>query len=513
MGNQLTPTPRATPRAMATATLAAAAALAGCAGTRETIPYRNIVMVDQRGDLLDPRTRSMILPELLGGIPAVQDVAEFTSRVKDASDGSAGRAAEEEYFDDVIEAMRKHAPAGEKHRVLLFFHGGLNSMSTSIDRAERLAAEISQTSGAPYPVFVNWKSSAWSSLFEHWFVVRQGDDQWRSGAVSGSIAFATAPFSIAADALRGVGRAAPAAIQGALAVPGELCSTDANDAHARADAMLLENPTPKPLIEHDQRFIHPHGTLTAWVQAPLVAVTSVPAAPILDGFGTSAFDNMVRRTTMAFDRERDYEHDDHDAELDAQGSGALSRFLERLETETKTGDWEITLVGHSMGTILVNTLLHRYPDLPVTDVVYMAAACSLRDYHESVIPWMQLPGHAHARMHHVVLHDQCEVGEQVGGWLGFLVPRGSLLTWLDRYLMRPGSLLDRRCGIFVNLMSAEHLTPDDPSLRGRITIRQFSADDPEHNPQQHGEFDEFPFWDPTFWTPGRTKPARLGAAR
>lgn len=39
-----------------------------------------------------------------------------------------------------------------------------------------------------------------------------------------------------------------------------------------------------------------------------------------------------------------------------------------------------------MGAIILNEAIRSFPRVPYLEVVYMAAACSIRDFDESVVP-------------------------------------------------------------------------------------------------------------------------------
>jgi pimeloyl-ACP methyl ester carboxylesterase len=50
---------------------------------------------------------------------------------------------------------------------------------------------------------------------------------------------------------------------------------------------------------------------------------------------------------------------------------------------------EVTLVGHSMGTMLLNRLLTlAKPDLPIKRVVYLAPASRIDDFEHYVLPFL-----------------------------------------------------------------------------------------------------------------------------
>ncbi len=53
---------------------------------------------------------------------------------------------------------------------------------------------------------------------------------------------------------------------------------------------------------------------------------------------------------------------------------------------------EVSLVGHSMGTIIIDRLLHFVPDFEVKNIVFMAAATTLEDYQITItLTWLAIP--------------------------------------------------------------------------------------------------------------------------
>jgi pimeloyl-ACP methyl ester carboxylesterase len=190
-------------------------------------------------------------------------------------------------------------------------------------------------------------------------------------------------------------------------------------------------------------------------------------------------------------------------------SGGLSIFIEQFLAAMKSdgNQWEIVLVGHSMGAIVVNELIQLYGErLIISNIVYLAAAASIEDYEDTLLPY--LARHRETEFYNLMLHPIAERGEIQYEW-GDLAPRGSLLTWLDMFLANPETLLHRRVGAYDNYLRALHSTPackeeDDNAqcLRRRIHVRSFSAglDVANKNPQSHSELAErFQFWKAECW--------------
>ena len=151
--------------------------------------------------------------------------------------------------------------------------------------------------------------------------------------------------------------------------------------------------------------------------------------------------------------------------------------------------YEIVLVGHSMGVIVMNEAIRMYPNLPYRNIVYMAAACSIREFVESVVPFLM--DHKKARFFNLCLHPIAEAG-QIPYKLIDLLPRGSLLEWIDNLFSAPHTLMDRRLGKWNNIMQATHVIPAE--VRDQVTIKAFGVGKGRNEPQKHGEFNEIEFW-------------------
>jgi hypothetical protein len=255
------------------------------------------------------------------------------------------------------------------------------------------------------------------------------------------------------------------------------------------------------------------------------------SAPLIDGLGTSSWYLMLRSASQLFHFEGEQgTHtnvgSNHAMPNDYRTSGALYRFLEKLRGEIcgetygqsckNKQQWEITLVGHSMGTIIANNIIREFGDLPIRNIVYLAAATTVRDYQNTVFPYLETRNasiepdkhrngcnpserkHEGVCVYHLMLHEAAESGE----WISDIIdpfPRGSLLIWLDNFLSHPLTKDDRTLGRFTNFIAAVHHTP--PPLRPYIHIVKFGAGAEVKSPQKHGDFGQkLKFWKSVCWT-------------
>jgi pimeloyl-ACP methyl ester carboxylesterase len=74
------------------------------------------------------------------------------------------------------------------------------------------------------------------------------------------------------------------------------------------------------------------------------------------------------------------------------------------------------MIGHSMGTIVVNELVQVYPDLPYESLVYMAGAANIRDTQKAVVPLLT-QNRGCTRFYGLMLHPINDAREATGGGL------------------------------------------------------------------------------------------------
>ncbi|MCX7824338.1 MAG: hypothetical protein N2689_02145 [Verrucomicrobiae bacterium] len=459
-----------------------------------------------------------------------------------------------EYFRVLTNSVAT-SPLGTN--ILIFVHGGLNTRLESFERATNLWWRLQVSRPAYYPIFLNWDSDLFSSYWEHLHRVRQGQVVGWSGWLS-------APFYLLADLGRGITRAPVVFYQNLRSDTMELADSSFLLASAGPRFMLrqatnnLLRPVAAagaPLSQFLDKAERPaESWLNAWLapdalnaaaiyhelqkryttnavhaiavsmggeQRPrwqrvgraglYVATLPIKMAGqslVLDSLGTSAWDNMYRRTRTMFRQpgEFDVSQERNDSaklrqRLTSPPTGAVAEFMRHLGAliAASNRNYQITLIGHSMGTIVLNELIRSYPNLPYTNIVYLAAACSMRDLESSVVPY--LAAHPGATFYNVCLHPKNDVfGICVPGDLG---PRGTLLQWIDNFFSSPLTMQDRTLGNWYNLMQETHVFPTN--LHRQIKLKAFGvgsdSEFPEGNPQQHQDFGTNIFWAPAFWSP------------
>lgn len=419
----------------------------------------------------------------------------------------------------------------QPRRILIFAHGGLTTQDADIQRAQWQIPAIKRAGF--YPVFIDWNAEFPSSYFEHLAYVRQGE---KSKTVDH---FLTAPLYLLGDLGCGIARAP--------SIWTQLSGVDAPLADARLKAMAEHQPhwlVDWTTLNVGKQYLQ----LADWYSdgaAPLPKDGEVPpisismgaemrtpqcwfwdgaeflgtdplkylCVPLLAALGTPAWENMSRRTATLFEDPTEYNvlqqtHMNIDQLLQTGPPGHFEVFLRELETHIADLDKaepgravHVTLVGHSMGTMVLNKALHRHPNLPVDNIVYMAAACSVRDCVANVVPF--LVDHPQTQFYDLCLHPTCEIADVE---LFDLPPRGSLLVWIDEFLNAPQTMADRTFGRWQNVIPHVYLFPQ--SIWAQFHIKAFDMTphgetwlDGKPEPQRHGDFSEMPYWDQSFWMP------------
>ena len=397
--------------------------------------------------------------------------------------------------------------SGKKH-ILVFVHGGLNHQEASLDRVKELLQD-DDLMNAYYPIFLNWNSDLVDTSIEDLLYIRQG----RMARVWGPV---SSPFKL----LVAVG-------SGILRTPlvwAQMLSADMNstgltflqwpgkrnsDVLSKELVDLYQKNGPGAIpIEPGQSDIQFWDKTTALARYVVTLPSKLLLSPFIDGIGQGAWNNMLRRTQMLFYREeafdiRDFrDNSPRIREMLTKGpDGGAYTFFGALRDLLKSQPHklEMTLIGHSMGTIVLNRVLREFQDLPVSNIVYMAAACSIEDFRTSVIPYLLRHENQQARFYNLMLHPDAEVREWQKSFLD-LTPRGSLLIWIDNFLSVPQTTLDRTLGSWENIIQATHVIPLE--VRSRMTLKAFCIGGRTcQAPTTHGAFSDkaYQFWKPEFW--------------
>lgn len=498
------------------------------------LPRQHMLQFNSDGTAADPSGSQEEMEEALDASPEtpatpdsieVQQVPVFRDSMEPLGDQEY-----EEYIQIVLDGLEDFAQDCHDDgpcRITFFIHGGLNSNRSSVRRVlDSVCGNNYETApcdlrgpilsdGERYPIFILWNSGLTSSYFAHLFNIQRG----RNLGVKG---WPGAPWKLAADTGKALSRA-PIVWYEMIShdlrtVPGQrlkrTVEEDAENYYRALEASYRESPTENTRVQRCNSQTSTSERVFASFAYAGTFASKFLLSPFIDGFGTVSWDVMLRRTDLLFEEEVFCaKTPDCDFELvppsplERVRSGGLAKFLDHLQAEIGEGgqlsdkNWEITLIGHSMGGIVMNRILNRYPGLPIKNIVYMASAATVRDYEESALPFLQANADKAIRIFHLVLNPVAELRER--SKYADLSPRGSLLVWIDNFLSKPNTLEDRTMGRFSNITRALAATP--AVLKPKISLTVFGVGKraPACLPQRHGDFSDpkRSFWEEDFWLP------------
>ena len=347
-------------------------------------------------------------------------------------------------------------------------HGGLNTFDEATDRVDRLRDAM--LSDCKYPLFISWDSGFPGNYSDHLFLNRRGKQAKFLGPLS-------SPFVFIEYSLRAVSRF-PAYTyhvifhQNKYLKSKVLPTLEINNSQSINDDNQFNINRPK-------NNGNPNFSDLATIWNPIKLLTS----PFVDSLGSGAWNSMLRRADLVLNK--------YDAiEFKTSSPTAVSKFLN--EWKKSHQEREILLIGHRMGTIIANTIIAKHHDLSFSQIVYMAAACTINDLKKVVVPY--LIHHKKTSFYNVSLHPTRDILENSS--LVDITPRGSLLVWIDNTIGTINSFQDRTAGFWDNIYAAKNETfPDE--IRSNIYLTHFGIND--GSPQNHGDFDDYPFWRNSFW--------------
>ncbi len=418
-------------------------------------------------------------------------------------------------------------------KLLIYLNGGL----TSIDAARKQAANQIPCMEADgyFPAFLIWRTEPLLTYGEQIAKVR-------NGKINRNIQ-PTTPLYLAGDLGEGLARAPITFYNQTARYLDRLLFRDKTEYGVDVGGSIgqkhrYNDPSREVNADHNVIFANDvdngrsdiGGDILYTLTSPLRLVTT----PFTDSMGKTAWENMLRRSRVtvrsAWEFQPEFYEDrrtlggaptsrDELIRIYERGTGAFSRFFQELAwcqsglngcaangMQSLLNDAEITVIGHSMGTIVLDQLLARYPKLKIRNIVYMAAATSPRSFVTRVGPYLR--ENRHTRFYSLMLHPLAEVRETT---FGGLFPSGSLLEWIDDMYENPKTMIDRTMGKWRNIALTKHLFP--PDLQDQMVFKIFGFgegegrfDLPNHRPPDpiiHGAFNDTRmfYWRPRFWQP------------
>lgn len=452
------------------------------------------------------------------------------------------RTALARQVDNLLDAAERaqESYGASNLRLLIHVHGGRNTYRQSARTADHLitamnndiATSEEQGLDVPwfYPLFIQWRSGDFSTAGSRQFAIRQGYDR------SGWFGWLTFPFVFSHDVMRGITRLPLSTFyqwlrDGSVALsvwPG--VTVPPGWRIARATERALEGATGPVQLRvepatYERGFLQHAGRFLAYWPTQL---TKLPIqALFLEGLGQGAWDAMRRRAAHLIWSPDTFEDDlsgfdstaFRERVLGARPDGAIPTLVRAIgqRARERQETIEILLVGHSMGCMAINDALDAISDeidaarppsetgqspkpsrVQLTHLLYLAPACSTLHAAETVVPFLE--DHPESKFHYLALHPLAEADER-----NFfdLVPRGSLLEWIDTYYTTPANQPERVFGKWSNAMGSIEL------FAGVAEQVEFKAFDVVGHsvPQKHGELGRIPFWRPEAYETRTAGPA------
>jgi pimeloyl-ACP methyl ester carboxylesterase len=382
--------------------------------------------------------------------------------------------------------------AREKYKeIVVIIHGGLVSPKQSVGDAIRLHQAIEHDpvlrdgGNKVYPIFINWRSGGLESYWDQLVNIRNGDP-------NPPLAGATAPFKVGSDLGSGVADTLyTAGLEGSRLVNSLGDELNACQQQPALPRIICPDPVTKNNLQAGT-------TLQYFLMTPV----RVGTAPLINGLGGPSWENMVRQTRNLFLSESTTDADKDSLTKSYRGAVYnLFRELKKTTVALKQADanqqvpLRLTLIGHSMGTMVISEIIQQFPDLPYRNIVFMGAAVSGRDFRNMVIPVLEHSTDRDLRFYSVSLLPSNEARETN---YGALIPSGSLLEWVDEMYTSPPTFADRTFGKWVNAKRLIMSYPEE--ARARMTFRVFGNEDGQ--PSTHGGLNDVDtcFWRPSYWT-------------
>jgi pimeloyl-ACP methyl ester carboxylesterase len=386
--------------------------------------------------------------------------ADFKTWIGKILEGLARRAAEV-------------AAKNEPLRILLFAHGGLNSYRSDYERMRSLMAAGSGSfaKSSYYPIFINWNSALIDSIVDDVFFIRQGRRNLWTGPI-------TAPFVLA-------GKIANSALGAPKAWLNSLDNFFERLRNADADGEA-------PQV----------GAQDVLWNATLLPIKAVEI-PVLETFGTGAWQIMRRRAELAVASRL---VPSNATDIRQGAARILVRELEgkidQLKKQHANLNVEVTLVGHSMGAMLVNRIISFQDNLNVKNIIYLAPASRIDDFEQIALPFLETRTAAKPPASSIWWFSLSRTDEAKETHFFRVTPDGTLLVWIDNYFEPLGTQGQATFGRARNLEEYYGDWLKKPDDHGLISFSPQAdpdfapfvgrkADIKESNePREHGGFDD-----------------------
>ncbi len=413
-----------------------------------------------------------------------------------------------EYSSHIKKILRK-IEACKPKEVLIFIHGGLNTLQDTYKRIDQLVPGLISESATwncdpnrIYPVFISWNSNAVTSYMTQ--LLEDFPDPFK---FYGNLVL-DLTLSMLKIPVHAVTRELPI-----MELLTGLSRTRDEEAASLTRAAINHGrdlPTVKMKTE-DENEMPGFFSLRYGPARYLAAPLKLPLVGGVDVMGTRAWLGMKASLSDVVELS---DSSDVMTRKKEDKSPLLEFFKQLAEKKDLLKDsgqpFKVNLFAHSMGAIIANRLLNfanqrvdNSSQMPhFTKIVYMAAACEIRDLEDTVYPYLSWgnrnvgdPGNAKTEFYNLMLHPLNERTERRG--YEFL-PTGSLLVWIDEFYEPQESRKTLTAGRWVNFMSQIYDIPKNVVKFVKIRVFPINTKEKKNIPVDHGGFTQADFWTTDF---------------
>lgn len=447
--------------------------------------------------------------------------------------------SEEALHERIQQLNQEYASNTKIKEILIFIHGGLITEKKGLDAALAQFKRLKHDDSI-LPIFVTWDSGLLSSYWRHLSTEGSGIAYYDNKVTQWPRRLGSTLLNLPTDIgvgivetprnmVNGLSKTAQTTDWAYRLSPSTFATRKAYEDTLRdsfgisVDAITEEQAFYKPSGKNNIPWSMSlgKGQVVADFPAGAASIAFLPVstalAPLYSGVGKPAWDNMNRRAKTLVHRYPTMIGSQ--SSNNSRGDGVFAAVLGKVAAwQRSRPSLKVTLVGHSMGAIVLNEAIRGMDETPtgngssptgaipfinIDRLIYLAAACSIRDFVDT--GGRYLMRNSSTKCYNLCLHPSREFREQFLSSYVPLVYSGSLLMWIDEFFERPRDFKERTFGSFENCITAYRHMPST----SRFHLKAF-ADRARHNgepadsqsgPQKHGQFDQFEFWKDEFLEP------------
>ena len=308
-----------------------------------------------------------------------------------------------------------------KH-VVLFVHGGLRTVKASIGRTGVL--QEAMLADGVNPILLNWRSGFFTTYWDHLWRVRQGT------ATSGRRW--QLPFTLLSDVLRTI-----ADVPTAWASEAQHSIESWRVRKKSRVEAFAELPNSGPYgasvsFTGNEDVSHLRRDLLWWATGPVKIVTT----PLVHTLGKPPWDIMRTRALSIANRDARFPQlqnasiapvtpsvclmDPAGCRAQQTMSWLLQALQAHIDARSEDGSlpyrYEVTIIGHSMGAIVVNDALRNNPSFHARRIVHMASADSVLNTVATIVPYLaNTPAREEPLLQPVAAPEQRRSGDEYLG--------------------------------------------------------------------------------------------------